>query len=115
MGLSVLSTGQPTYWPADGAKTPDLIDFCITKGFSTNYIMCESNLELSSDHTPILITLANEIVTKPRNCSLHSRKTDWHHFWELLKVSFNAGMSLKSEDDIEAAVEYFNFNMQNAA
>jgi len=27
-----LSTGTPTYWPTDGNKIPDLLDFFVTKG-----------------------------------------------------------------------------------
>ena len=30
--LQLLSTGQPTHWPTDRNKTPDLIDFCVVKG-----------------------------------------------------------------------------------
>jgi hypothetical protein len=29
-----LSTTEPTYWPTDKNKVPDLVDFCITKGIS---------------------------------------------------------------------------------
>lgn len=111
--LDVVSTGQPTYWPSDKAKTPDLIDFYITKGLSINYILCESSLELSSDHTPALITLSTEVVTKQWNCALHS--ADWPLFRELLKHSLSTEVKLKTEDDIEKAVEYFNSRIQCAA
>lgn len=37
MKLDVLSTGKPTYWPTDIRKIPDVIDFCIIKGFSKIY------------------------------------------------------------------------------
>ncbi|KAL7304632.1 hypothetical protein TKK_0002879 [Trichogramma kaykai] len=30
--LQPASSGKPTYWPSDLAKTPDLIDFFISKG-----------------------------------------------------------------------------------
>lgn len=30
--LQVLSAGEPTYWPTDPNKTPDLIDFLLLKG-----------------------------------------------------------------------------------
>jgi len=33
---SFLSTGTPTYWPTDGNKIPDLIDFFVTNGISQN-------------------------------------------------------------------------------
>jgi hypothetical protein len=34
--LEILSTGEPTYWPTDINKTPDLLDFFIFKGLSHN-------------------------------------------------------------------------------
>ena len=33
--LNYLSTGEPTYWPADLNKNPDLLDFAITNGISS--------------------------------------------------------------------------------
>jgi hypothetical protein len=30
--LKHLSTVEPTYWPSDRNKLPDLVDFCVTKG-----------------------------------------------------------------------------------
>jgi hypothetical protein len=35
LNLPHLSTGEPTYWPSDRNKLPDLLDFCITKGIPT--------------------------------------------------------------------------------
>lgn len=82
--LNAISSGHPTYWPSDRAKTPDLIDFCITKGFSENYIVCKPSLELNSDHTPVLVTLDSVLRRKPRKCTLHNNKTDLFHFRKLL-------------------------------
>jgi hypothetical protein len=30
--LRHFSTGEPTYWPSDRNKLPDLLDFCVAKG-----------------------------------------------------------------------------------
>ena len=54
----IISTGQPTYWPTDRNKIPDVIDFCVTKGIAQNYMLAESNLDLSSDHSPVIITIS---------------------------------------------------------
>jgi hypothetical protein len=54
--------GKPTYWPTDPGKIPDLIDFHITKNISSNYIQIEDNLELGSDHSPIVLTLSESII-----------------------------------------------------
>lgn len=60
--LEVLSTGEPTYWPTDVNKTPDLIDFFVFNGLSHNYLSIKSNLELASDHTPIIATPSAHVL-----------------------------------------------------
>jgi hypothetical protein len=42
-----MSTGEPTYWPSDRNKIPDLLDFAITKGISEVLSHVESNFDLS--------------------------------------------------------------------
>lgn len=44
--LHTLSTREPTYWPSDSRKTPELLDFCITKGMSGLRLRANSCLEL---------------------------------------------------------------------
>jgi hypothetical protein len=36
--LNYMSTGEPTYWPTDLNKTPDLLDFAITKASLTHIL-----------------------------------------------------------------------------
>jgi hypothetical protein len=43
--LNYMSTGEPTYWPTDLNKTPDLLDFAITKSISDIYTFIQSNLD----------------------------------------------------------------------
>ena len=63
--LQHLSSGQPTYWPSDTAKQPDLLDFCITQNASV-----ESCLELTSDHTPIIVNMHTYFLQQPKKPSL---------------------------------------------
>jgi len=114
LGLSAVASGHPSYWPTDGAKIPDLLDFFVVRGISTNYL-CDTSLELSSDHTPVLLTVNISIPTKPGKCTLHNKKTDWESFCTLLNSSLSTSVRLKTEEDIEAAVEHFNRSVQKAA
>jgi endonuclease/exonuclease/phosphatase family metal-dependent hydrolase len=57
--LAHLSTGHPTYWPSDTRKTPDLVDFCVTKDIPPDFAVAHSCLDLSSDHSPILVSLSS--------------------------------------------------------
>ena len=51
------STGEPTYWPTDHHRVPDLLDFFVARGIAANQIRVEPVFELSSDHSPILATV----------------------------------------------------------
>lgn len=115
LALDFISTGEPTYWPSDPAKTPDLIDFGIIKGLPKKFIEVKSLLELSSDHSPILITLNNRIIEKEKPCMLHNKKTNWPYFRELIKSSINIALPLKTEENINNAVEHFNACIQQEA
>jgi hypothetical protein len=72
--LKHFSTRQPTYWPSDPNKIPDLLDFSVIKGMDTKQLEVESCLELTSDHTPILITVFTHILGKSKKPSLYSKK-----------------------------------------
>jgi hypothetical protein len=76
-----LSSGEPTYWPTDRNKLPDLVDFCITKGISPNYKFAKSCFELSSNHIPVFITLSFEISLHMPHPSLCNKKTNWEAFF----------------------------------
>jgi len=55
--LDYVSPGSPTYWPTDFRKVPDLIDFAVEKNRPRNIISAKALSVLSSDHSPVPITL----------------------------------------------------------
>lgn len=112
---SHLSTGEPTYWPTDPNRLPDLLDFFILKGIALNYINIESNLDLSSDHTPIIATLSTHIINQPKTPKLTSPKTDWLSFRSRIHENLNLNINLKQPDDIDDAVNYLTTVIQEAA
>lgn len=83
-GCSTLSTGAPTYWPTDPQKIPDLIDFFITRNFSSEYMHIESGLDLNSDHSPIYLTIHKSVITKEPQFTLTNKYTDWDYFRKIL-------------------------------
>lgn len=115
LNLSHISSGYPTYWPSDCNKVPDLIDFCVTKGIPANIVSSKSSLELSSDHTPVIVTLSDVPSTKDSVPSLHNRSTNWVVFKDIIEDSLSLNIPLKSELDIEEAINIFNKTVQNAA
>lgn len=74
--MNVISTGQPTYWPSDQGKVPDIIDFCITKSVAKDIISWYSCWELSSDHSPILVEISAKVRETTKKCKLHNKKTN---------------------------------------
>jgi len=56
INLTILSTGQSTYWPSDKKQTPDLLNFNIPKDYcrAEHRAVC---LELSSDHFLVIFTV----------------------------------------------------------
>jgi hypothetical protein len=113
--LICITTRQPTYWPSDPQKIPDLIDFCIAKGINSKNIFVESSLELTSDHTPLLVTILTSARGKPKKPSLTSSKTNWSTFRAKLDGLITLEMPLKTNLDIEEAVETVTKAMQEAA
>jgi hypothetical protein len=65
--LQHLSMGEPTYWPSDRNKLPHQVDLCVTKGIPQDFAVAKSCFDLSSDHSPVLITL--KACAEPRKTS----------------------------------------------
>ena len=115
LNLKFASTGEPTYWPTDTKKVPDLIDFFVTKGIASQEIMCKSSFDLSSDHSPVFATIKKDLINNGQECHLSSKKTDWLEYRRILQESLNLQIPLKCEVDLAEAVEHFNSCVQQAA
>ncbi|GBP27257.1 Probable RNA-directed DNA polymerase from transposon X-element [Eumeta japonica] len=113
--MNIISTGQPTYWPTDKDKIPDIVDFCIFKGIANTNISCSSCWDLSSDHSPILVEITAEIRETTRRCTLHNKRTNWPLFRALTDEAFSVPIALQTKGDIVDAVEYFTTSVQSAA
>lgn len=113
--LRNLSTGQPTYWPTDTRKNPDVIDFCVTKEIANKYLRIESSLDLSSDHTPIIVSLSSQIIMNDKPTTLRNKRTDRNTFRDILESKLSTEIPLKSNADIDAAVQFLTYFIQEAA
>lgn len=113
--LNTISSGEPTYWPTDPRKIPDLVDFYIIKGISATNIKCTTNQDLSSDHGVVIMEVNQKPIYVEPPLRLHGWKTDWDHFRSLVESGINMKLSLKTEEEVMMAVEHFNQCVQNAA
>jgi hypothetical protein len=73
---SYFSMGTPTYWPTDSNKTPDLLDFFVINGFSSEYMEVEPSYGLSSDHSPVTATVCSYAIYRTPRSKLHNQKTN---------------------------------------
>ncbi|GBP00932.1 Probable RNA-directed DNA polymerase from transposon BS [Eumeta japonica] len=98
--MNIISTGQPTYWPTDKDKIPDIVDFCIFKGIANTNISCSSCWDLSSDHSPILVEITAEIRETTRRCTLHNKRTNWPLFRALTDEAFSVPIALQTKETL---------------
>lgn len=92
--LHILCTGEPSYWPTDPNKTPDLLDFFVYKVLSNHYLNAETCLDSSSDPTPLTATVSITIIERSAKERLHSKKTDWNGFRDYLDENLNLKVPL---------------------
>jgi hypothetical protein len=86
---SVLSTGTPTYWPTDGNKIPDLLDFFVSNGISSTYTDIQSICDLNSEHSPIITTLSSSLIVRTPKLRLHNSKTNWDTYRQIIQNKAN--------------------------
>ena len=105
---ATLSGGSPTYWPSDSAKIPDLLDFFVLRGVPKRSLHVTNLVDLSSDHSPVVLSTSNHSATALRPPSLTTRHTDWEAFRSLVECSIGLGARLKSPEELESAVQGFS-------
>lgn len=114
-GCNWHSTGKPTFWPTDVNKIPDLLDFFITRKLPITYISIEEGLDSSSDHSSILLTLSDKIISKPSNPTLTNTRTDWERFKDELSKRIKMNVPLKKKEQLDEEVEKFIVDIQQSA
>lgn len=115
MGCNIHSTGKPTYWPTDAAKTPDLLDFFISKQVSSNFIEVEDNSDMDSDHSAVILTISDKIIRKETRPTLANKTTDWESFRSELDSNIHLQTRLKTVTELEEEAENFTNIIQIAS
>ena len=113
--MDILSSGSPTHWPTDQNKRPDLLDFGIIKNMNKRHFKVENIPELSSDHSPQLVTYAQAPVLEDPPIRLTNKHTKWNSFRRHISAHLNTSMQLRNEDDVETALSEFNSSIKAAA
>ena len=96
-------------------KIPDLLDFFNLSGISPSYTQIQPSYDLSSDHSPITITLGTTIADWTRPLRLHTFNTAWNTCKTKITEKLNTKRKLKTKDDREAATTELICILQQAA
>lgn len=115
LNLDCLSTGEPTYWPADPQKTPDLIDFFVTKNIALSNTNIASIFDLSSDHSPVLLNVHSKIILTEAPPKIYNSHTNWEKYQDIITAEAQIKISLKTADEVEQAIEGLNQLIHDAA
>lgn len=101
--INVLSGASPTYWPSDPAKVPDLLDFFVHKGLPTQSFSIENSYDLSSDHSPVILTCCRAVASRCR-----PKVTNYPKFRENIIKNLPKNIRLKTPNDIDQATEFIS-------
>ncbi|MXP61690.1 reverse transcriptase family protein [Pantoea sp. Taur] len=111
---SIISPGTPTYWPTDPNRNPDLLDFFIHSGLNPlNHSIVRLD-ELSSDHSPLILTLSLAPIPKLPPPSFIRGPIDWNLFRQYIIDSIDLRVSLKTPQDLDDATYSFTNVIQQA-
>ncbi|GBP00744.1 Probable RNA-directed DNA polymerase from transposon X-element [Eumeta japonica] len=114
--LDAVSSGHPTYWPTDLNKIPDVIDFAVIKNVKREHIELIPSLDLSSDHSPTLITLSDYQQNIDRNyIYFPNRQTNWLKYRKYVSAHLPQNIPLRTEDEIQSAVNQVTNILTDAA
>lgn len=113
--FSYLSPNNPTYWPSDPNRTPDVLDFFIASGLGGLHSSVRTLNDLSSDHSPVLLCLGTSPQPRPQKPTLTPGKMNWKDFQTGLENSLNLNIPLKTAQEVDLAVMEFTKAIQDCA
>lgn len=109
------STGRPTYWPTDREKMPSLVDFFVLRNIVSSYASIEECFDLASDHSAIVLSLSEHVITKQQPPYLTNGKTDWDGFRAELEQKMVLKVPLKTKEQLDYEVEKLVVDLQQSA
>lgn len=114
-GALGLRTPEPTYWPSDMAKNPDVIDFFIIRNISPHSSQVSTITELSSDHLPIMLETGITPALRKPQIPLTTKLTDWEKYRAVLEDKINLHQRIKTTAELDRATAEFTSLLQEAA
>ena len=89
---------QPTYWPTNPRKNPDLIDFGITKNIHRDALSAKVSYDLCSDHAATIATYCGQTpIIKPLTNKIYQQY--WLKYKTYISSHIQLGPALESKND----------------
>ncbi|KAL4111825.1 hypothetical protein QTP88_015710 [Uroleucon formosanum] len=111
---TVISPPGPTYWPSHRNRHPDILDLFLST-IPRHIISTIKNLDYPAcDHSPVFLQLNGKITLNPPRPTLAKGPVNWDLFSENLQNSTNLKISLKTNEQIEEAVQNLTTSIQTA-
>ena len=85
------------------------------KGIPIEKINLVSNYDLSSDHSPLLMTMSSSVLQHSPPPKLSNKMTDWENFHQVVHEKLIGNMPLENSAQIDEAVEHLITTIQTAA
>jgi hypothetical protein len=101
------STIGPTYWPTHTNRHPDILDFFIHSTPSNLSFFIFNITDLSSNHSPVKLTIAGGINQVLKWPSLTTGPINWIQYKNYLQISTKLGIPLKTAQELDQATLAF--------
>lgn len=113
--FQILAPPDPTYWPTSRKKKPDILDIFVSKLPSNLYCSVNNILDLNSDHSSVILNVDATPQTNSDNHSLFSPSTNRYTFHNIIAQEVNLSIKLKTEHDIDEAINNLSKLIHSAA
>jgi hypothetical protein len=77
-----------------------------------DFTVAKSCFDLSSNHSPVLITITETCTELRETTNLSNRYTHWDGFRCLINKKLTLNVSLETKEDTDAAVKFLNNAIQ---
>jgi hypothetical protein len=116
MGLQEKPTPHTSPWRGAYLHNRETnLNLSLWHGISPAYTQIVPSLDLSSDHTPIIVTISSSVINRPIPPTLHNHKPNWDLFREETNKNIQLKIKLKTPEDIQLAIETITKIMHQAA
>lgn len=115
LGCNLHSTGEPTYWPSDHNKIPDLLDLGVSRGIDPAKVSTVGCNELCSDHSMVKVLLRTSLLRTPGSTKLIRRNTDTTGFRRWLEENVDPHPAISTGGDIDEAAASLTGKIHQAA